>query len=495
MLSWIVFGVAGVITLTLLYIGFFQDRSRGRPRCPKCWYNMTGAPSLVCPECGHDARHERRLYRTRRRRWAVRCAVMMAMCSMYLWYVKVRAVRLRESFADALKPTVWYLLTVPNASSSDQLLLGQRFDRFGLWPWESWILLFQFDREAVETNPIVGSWIQNVVVAGRHSDRVVDHVVAYCDHPNASIRSVALQSAIEHLDRLDDAQLGRALDAVIKTDKELGTKYAEMFLAESARRPAFREKTKHILDHLVELASSGELNVAWRPRLLVGSHAGWLSDDQLVMLFETAMKTERSYSISSDCFLAEMVRRKRPAFREQIQRWAASPPIDEMFHVPLNLELATALRRFDGHPDPLRIFLSGATSPIECKSSQLPIVQASIRNVDSAGAAVGFREGGDYRSGREARWRLEVCDDDGQRWPIKPDRWREGTGIFHFRVLHVGESYQTTLDMNQYVGPLPPGRYRVVVQYHNSFAIANNESMENRIVSSSEPFELVVRSP
>ena len=43
------------------------DRSRGRRRCPRCWYDMAGVRGLVCPECGRDAVRERRLRSTRRR--------------------------------------------------------------------------------------------------------------------------------------------------------------------------------------------------------------------------------------------------------------------------------------------------------------------------------------------------------------------------------------------------------------------------------------------
>ena len=48
----------------------FWDRSRGRRRCPRCWYDMEGVPGKRCPECGRDARRERSLFRTRRQwRW------------------------------------------------------------------------------------------------------------------------------------------------------------------------------------------------------------------------------------------------------------------------------------------------------------------------------------------------------------------------------------------------------------------------------------------
>lgn len=57
-------GAAGVL---LLLWALFWDRSRGRRRCPKCWYDMAGVAGLRCPECGKEAKRERRLRRTRRR--------------------------------------------------------------------------------------------------------------------------------------------------------------------------------------------------------------------------------------------------------------------------------------------------------------------------------------------------------------------------------------------------------------------------------------------
>lgn len=51
----------------LLYLSLFGDRSRGRRRCSKCWYDMSAASGLTCPECGREHAAERQLFRTRRR--------------------------------------------------------------------------------------------------------------------------------------------------------------------------------------------------------------------------------------------------------------------------------------------------------------------------------------------------------------------------------------------------------------------------------------------
>ena len=66
----LLFGAAFVSALggiLLLLWALFSDRSRGRKRCGGCWYAMERAVSLRCPECGHEAKSDRALYRSRRR--------------------------------------------------------------------------------------------------------------------------------------------------------------------------------------------------------------------------------------------------------------------------------------------------------------------------------------------------------------------------------------------------------------------------------------------
>ncbi len=65
-----VLGALGGLALTRWAL--FCDRSRGLPRCLKCWYLMVGHAGMRCPECGHVITATDELYCTWRRWcWAV----------------------------------------------------------------------------------------------------------------------------------------------------------------------------------------------------------------------------------------------------------------------------------------------------------------------------------------------------------------------------------------------------------------------------------------
>ncbi len=67
---WIGAGVLAAGALLLFAWALVADRSRGRKRCPKCWYPMDSIPAaegLHCPECGTAIADEKSLRQTRRR--------------------------------------------------------------------------------------------------------------------------------------------------------------------------------------------------------------------------------------------------------------------------------------------------------------------------------------------------------------------------------------------------------------------------------------------
>lgn len=67
---WTIGGSLALAGVVVAGWALLADRARGRKRCPKCWYDMAGSPTLMCPECGKTAASDKKLYKTRRR-WRV----------------------------------------------------------------------------------------------------------------------------------------------------------------------------------------------------------------------------------------------------------------------------------------------------------------------------------------------------------------------------------------------------------------------------------------
>lgn len=62
-------GIAAVLIASIIaaWFGLFGDPARGRRRCPRCWHDLSATPGRTCGECGHTARTEAHLGRSRRR--------------------------------------------------------------------------------------------------------------------------------------------------------------------------------------------------------------------------------------------------------------------------------------------------------------------------------------------------------------------------------------------------------------------------------------------
>jgi hypothetical protein len=158
-----------------------------------------------------------------------------------------------------------------------------------------------------------------------------------------------------------------------------------------------------------------------------------------------------------------------------------------------NLELLTALRRAKKQPDPLTILVQHGGGPLAGTPLSLPRLKVSIKNVDLEQEEVGFTFGGDYRSGRQARWRLAVVNDKGRVVPRKQVYGMiYGGGQFTEGTLKHGESWETTIDMREFIESPAPGRYEVQVLYHNTRTILFSDDISGLIVSRSEKMPLVV---
>ncbi len=84
-------GLAAVAMLAVAW-GCFADRARGRRRCPRCWYDMPGAESLIasrqaaqCPECGRTIHRLKDLTRTRRKWKLVVSGLTLGVAASLTW--------------------------------------------------------------------------------------------------------------------------------------------------------------------------------------------------------------------------------------------------------------------------------------------------------------------------------------------------------------------------------------------------------------------------
>ncbi|MGL6072850.1 MAG: hypothetical protein ACRC8S_01685 [Fimbriiglobus sp.] len=157
------------------------------------------------------------------------------------------------------------------------------------------------------------------------------------------------------------------------------------------------------------------------------------------------------------------------------------------------VELLTALRRIQGHDDPLQILVH-LPEKVESVFPHLPEFQVSLINFDQLEEDIVFTEGGDYRSGRQARWRFRVVDAKGQVIPVKPlpGLISEGGGLVSNGLLEPGDTWETLLPMSKF-SELIPGDYTVVVEYHDRARIADQDDTKALLVCRSEPFTLHVQ--
>ncbi|VAX41405.1 hypothetical protein MNBD_PLANCTO03-2176 [hydrothermal vent metagenome] len=135
--------------MVLAVWGARGERSKGRRRCPKCWYDMSATlrgtgdravAGLICPECGHEPTGERALYRSRRRPRLVMLGVSLVVAGLYGQTVP-RALRVGPL---GMVPTTvliggvrwlpegWY--ADPNGVS--EATLGERVKNGEVWKWQ-----------------------------------------------------------------------------------------------------------------------------------------------------------------------------------------------------------------------------------------------------------------------------------------------------------------------------------------------------------------------
>jgi hypothetical protein len=145
----------------LALVGFRFDPHLGRRRCPKCWYDLSATKSLLCPECGHEARSERGLYKTRRSRVTIALACLMLLTVP----ITMRVIETYRSGWIGLIPTTAMVLLVeelpdsvtgfspPTAMwvRSGSGTLYDRLDRRDVWFWQHEIMNWRLRSTALSS--------------------------------------------------------------------------------------------------------------------------------------------------------------------------------------------------------------------------------------------------------------------------------------------------------------------------------------------------------
>ncbi|MEY2795501.1 MAG: hypothetical protein RIR10_1217, partial [Planctomycetota bacterium] len=129
---------AGIVLLTALAArSFAGDAAHGRRRCPRCWHEL-GPNGLRCAECGHLARDENDVSRTRRSPWrgvfallgvvAIALAARTRFLDRGPWSVAPTSVLLSATpwFADGgYRSAPWELAQRISAGSLDEAQLAR----------------------------------------------------------------------------------------------------------------------------------------------------------------------------------------------------------------------------------------------------------------------------------------------------------------------------------------------------------------------------------
>ena len=135
------FTVAGLGVVLAIW-ALLWGRSRGRRRCPRCWYDLSATRGLRCSECGYVARNEKRLFQTKRRwRWALLGLLVLACGSSAAVTPKVK----RDGWLS-LVPTTALIFASPPAGEDGNHPVSEELARrnavANLWPWQ-WKLVME----------------------------------------------------------------------------------------------------------------------------------------------------------------------------------------------------------------------------------------------------------------------------------------------------------------------------------------------------------------
>ena len=267
----------------------------------------------------------------------------------------------------------------------------------------------------------------------------------------------------------------------------------------AAAQPQDPEVAPDLHEHLSSRFSS-------RERAPIIAFLKELPDEKLEQAFDKILDLPdfRSRSGYEPC-LSEIVRRGGARWQQflkdkfdalmkkEFKPFEGDPDFGDVIEIGelYNLELLTALRRVNEQSDPLQISIV-EPKKLSGIGSALPHLQVKFTNQDIDKFNVGYTNGGDYRGGRQERWRIVVEDEQGSVIAARARFHFMGGGVYHEGVLQHGEFWETSLAVRSFIEVPPPGEYKLTVYYHNTKTIAGEPDVDGLIVSKSNTVPFTV---
>jgi len=309
-----------------------------------------------------------------------------------------------------------------------------------------------------------------------------------------------LATALRHTRDFEKSEL-ISKQAIEVLSASLGRKHPQLSaayrnLASVERERGHSDQSEvHLLDSIrLRFSTLGDAELCHFLNHFIDSDQYNSHDDDVPDMYLTEM-TRRGGAVIQE-FLTrriEAIRHRSLQATEQLENDLDFEIFNRMEWYPRNLEFVTTLCRIEKKPGPLQISIEGGREQ-KYEFPEMPILDVTISNVDAEKRQIGFQESGDYRSGRQARWRIEARDAAGKvRSPKQLHGLVQGGGISQSVSLKPSEGWQTSLTMTRFVDTLESGEYQIHVLYHNDLTIVDDEFVAGLITCRSEPIKLTVK--
>ncbi|MEZ5978289.1 MAG: hypothetical protein R3F34_08730 [Planctomycetota bacterium] len=226
-----------------------------------------------------------------------------------------------------------------------------------------------------------------------------------------------------------------------------------------------------------------------------------LDDDALIEAYEhdrRLVSLGADFGIEVEGALSEMARRGGLRFetylRTEFERANTDGPTGAAWFCREDRTiLLTALRRAERRADPLTLELA-TTEPLVVTFPGRTQLHGVLRNTDPDGLVIEMVEGGDQRSGRAEKLRVEAFLEDGTKVPAREWQADLGGGLAVYRAVAPGDAVDVSCVVEDYVVFPGPGVYEVRVAAHVRDPIAHVSSLEGRVVLEAEPVVVVLRA-